>query len=739
MSYRVQASDLQPVLTVGNAAGAPGETVSIAVYADPGDHPFYKFAVKLSYDENVLEPIADGLTLEPGLVKFKSSATGGQVSLNAEVDVVNLLFVESYMKLFTVSFKIKQGAAGGDSPITVLSATTTEEIDPVPVEQANITSGKVSVYSLSVGAADKSGSPGDTVVVPVSIGTTSADVAAYGIKIGFDAAALEVSSIQGKTGNWFDSSFDNGSGTMTAGWADELGGDNAVSAGTELFEISFKIKSGASAGDKLLTASTSDALNMTFVNVDGLEMGKSWSGGKVTVVPGPTPTPTPTPSPTPSSTPTQSPTPSATAKPSATPTIAGGAEVLVNGKPEQAGTATKGERNGQSVMTVAIDAAKLEKKLSEEGKGAVVTIPVRTDSQVVIGELNGQMVRNMENKEAVVEFKTDKATYTLPAKQINIAAISEQLGSVVALEDIVIQIEIAEPPAERVKDVELAAVEGGFELLLPPLEFTITAKSGDRSIDVSTFNAYVERTIVLPDDVDPSRITTAVVVDKDGTARHVPTRVERTADGRYVAIVNSLTNSTYSVVWHPLTFADAEGHWAQDIVNDMGSRMVVNGIDETRFAPDQAVTRAEFASILVRGLGLRLEREAASFSDVGAAAWYADAVRTAYAHRLVGGFGDGSFRPNDEVTREQAMTMIAGAMVLTGLKDRLASADPDARLHPFADAGQLAAWARQGAADTVAVGIITGRADGELAPQASVTKAEAAAMLQRLLRQSGLI
>ncbi|MBP1994297.1 S-layer homology domain-containing protein [Paenibacillus eucommiae] len=311
---------------------------------------------------------------------------------------------------------------------------------------------------------------------------------------------------------------------------------------------------------------------------------------------------------------------------------------------------------------------------------------------------------HMESKEAIVEFKTDKATYRLPARQINIDAISEQLGSGVAPKDIIIRIEIAEPPADTVQIVEL----GGFGLVLPPLEFAITANNGDRSIEVSAFNAYVERTIVLPNNVDPSRITTAVVVEKDGTVRHVPTRVERTTDGRYVAIVSSLTNSTYSVVWHPITFSDVEGHWAQDTVNDMGSRMVVNGIDETRFAPDRAVTRAEFASMLVRGLGLRLERGAAVFADVDAAAWYADAVSTAYAHQLIEGFGDGSFKPGDSVTREQAMTMIAKAMTMTGLKDRLASANADAKLQPFADAGQIAAWARQGAADTIAASIIAG-------------------------------
>lgn len=325
-----------------------------------------------------------------------------------------------------------------------------------------------------------------------------------------------------------------------------------------------------------------------------------------------------------------------------------GVDILVNGKVENAGIASSSQRNNQTVITVIVDENKLENKLAAEGQHAVVTIPVHGDSDVVIGELNGQMVKNMASKQAVLEIKTDRATYTLPAEQINIDAVSGQLGKSAALQDIKVQVEIALPDASMLSVVENAAAEGTFTVLVRPVEFTVRGVYGDGVVEVSKFNAYVERTLAIPDGVGASKITTGVAVDPDGSVRHVPTRVVQ-IDGKYYAQINSLTNSTYSVVWHPVEFKDVAGHWAKDAVNEMGSRMVVEGIGHDMFNPNQNITRAEFAAIVVRGLGLKPESGPAASSDVTAADWYNNAVATASAYGLISGFEDGTFRPQNRL------------------------------------------------------------------------------------------
>ncbi|REK74507.1 hypothetical protein DX130_18220 [Paenibacillus paeoniae] len=412
--------------------------------------------------------------------------------------------------------------------------------------------------------------------------------------------------------------------------------------------------------------------------------------------------------------------------------------ILVNGKQENAGTASTGKRNNQTVTTIAIDQKKLDAKLALEGKGAILTILVSAKSDIVIGELNGQIVKNMENKHAVVTIQTGNVAYTLPAQQINIDAISDKVGKSVALQDIKVQIEIAAPTAEAAKVVENVAAKGEFTLVVPSVHFTVKATYGDTTVEVSKFTAYVARTIAIPEGVDPNKITTGVAVEADGTVRHVPTQV-KLVDGKYYAIINSMTNSTYSVVWNPLTFSDVANHWAKDAVNDMGSRMVIEGTGDGQFNPDRDITRAEFATILVRGLGLKLENGSTSFSDVNTTDWYNSAIQTAHAYGLIDGYNDGTFRPNDRITREQAMAIIAKSMKLTGLWDKLNAQSAEETLRPFVDAAAVGSWAKNGVAEVVQAGIVSGRSATTLAPKGYMTRAEVAAAIQQLLEQSGLI
>ena len=107
------------------------------------------------------------------------------------------------------------------------------------------------------------------------------------------------------------------------------------------------------------------------------------------------------------------------------------------------------------------------------------------------------------------------------------------------------------------------------------------------------------------------------------------------------------------MVWHPIAFADVFGHWAKDAVNDMGSRMIVLGDANGLFNPNQAITRAEFAATLVRALGLKPESGSSVFADVGKADWYYDAVNAACGYKLISGYADGTFRPNDRIASKR--------------------------------------------------------------------------------------
>ncbi|BBH18912.1 hypothetical protein Back11_02570 [Paenibacillus baekrokdamisoli] len=345
----------------------------------------------------------------------------------------------------------------------------------------------------------------------------------------------------------------------------------------------------------------------------------------------------------------------------------------------------------------------------------------------------------MEQRQAVIAIKAENATYTLPVRQINIGSILNQLGKSLLPQDIKIQIEISKPTADTMKLVENSAVRGGFTLVVPPLNFTVKAKYGDTTIEVTKFSAYVEKTIAIPVGVDPNKITTGIVIEPDGTVRHVPTKVV-VIDGKYYAKVNSLTNSTYAIVWHPKEFKDVAQHWAKNAVNDMGSRMVIGGIGNELYNPDQDITRAEFVAIIVRGLGLKLENGTSPFKDITSTDWYSRAIQTAYAYKLISGLEDGSFHPGDKITREQAMTIISKAMKITGLEvsrdDIKVSGE---LLSPFADASNVSKWAESSIVDCLQAEIIAGRSSTQLSPKAYISRAEVATLVQKLLQKSGLI
>lgn len=416
-----------------------------------------------------------------------------------------------------------------------------------------------------------------------------------------------------------------------------------------------------------------------------------------------------------------------------------GATVIVNGASKTAGTSkTTTNSSGQTVTTVTVDSAKLQSILASEQSGATVTLPVTGNPNAAAGVLTGEMLKNMEQKEATLVVQTNSGTYTLPASEINIGMVSQQLGTSISLTDIAVTVSISEPSDSMTHIVESAAADGKFTIMVPAVDFTITCTHGNQTVNVSNFNAYVERTIAIPNGVDPTKITTGVVVAPDSTVRHVPTRVT-VIDGKYYAVINSLTNSIYSVIWNPVEFSDVSNHWAKDAINNMGSRMVVTGIGNNAYQPDRDMTRAEFATIMIRALGLEPGTSASSFSDVSASDWYCGYIDTAASYGIIKGYSDNAFGPNDTITREQAMTMVARAMKLTGLNADLTTGESSQLIGAYTDGAAVSDYAGDSVAACLKIGVVSGIGDQTLAPKSFVTRAEVAAMVQRLLQKSGLI
>jgi hypothetical protein len=414
-----------------------------------------------------------------------------------------------------------------------------------------------------------------------------------------------------------------------------------------------------------------------------------------------------------------------------------GVDILVNGKAEGMATATTTQEGDKSITTVVVDDQKVEKRLEQEGNNAVVTIPVMSVADVVIGTLSGQTVKNMASKDAVLEIKTGQVTYTLPASQINIDAVSEQIGKQVELKDIAVSIKISEPAEDTVKIALDTANKNNYQIIVKPIEFEITCSSGSKTVEVTKFNAYVERMIAIPEGVDLSKITTGVVLNPDGTFSHVPTAIIM-IDAKYYAKINSLTNSTYSIIYSPKTFKDIEGHWAEKDINDMASRLIISGAGNDLFEPERSITRAEFSAVMVRALGLRPEVYKNNYFDVKEGEWYSEYISTASYYGLVSGYDDGTFKPDGNINRQEAMAILARAMGATKLGEEL-EIDASSILAAFNDNADVSGWAKDSVSKCVKTGVVTGRDNGRIAPLDNITRAETTIMVRRLLLNSDLI
>jgi uncharacterized repeat protein (TIGR02543 family) len=415
-----------------------------------------------------------------------------------------------------------------------------------------------------------------------------------------------------------------------------------------------------------------------------------------------------------------------------------GLSVTVNGLAQElVGHVSITKEDEQVLMTVYMDTDKLKAQLEKEGEKPEIIISVTQNMDKVSVVLTGNAIKGMENKQSMLIVQTLNGNYKLPMEEIMLDSWTVPFGEQVPIADMVFHINIAKSGAAQIALLNSIANEEGFIVIGPPVEFTITISYNDKLIEVSKFNSYVEREISLPHGVGSSHITTAVRMEADGTIRHVPTRF-RTQEGKVIAVVSSLTNSTYLLIGNPIRFADVESHWAKDAVNDMGSRRVVRGVDESHYNPNASITRAEFASILVRALGLADTMKTNAFTDVKTGAWYNGLVTTAVEYGIIEGYADGKFRPTHTITREEAIVMIYRAMKLVGLDTNFSSKDIESTLSTFVDGSAVHSWAERAVVATVTSQLIQG-SNSKLMLERDISRAETAIIIQRMLYKANLI
>lgn len=428
----------------------------------------------------------------------------------------------------------------------------------------------------------------------------------------------------------------------------------------------------------------------------------------------PTPTPTPVPTTAPSTAPTTAPSAAPTTAPTPAPTVA----------PTVTPTVTP--------QVTTINAADLSKQLSQLATGShelVIPVKATTGGAQVVLPGSVLIAQAAAQPSTVLTFTADGASYSLPLSVINSAALSAQFGT--SDFTITVSMLLADSATLSSTNQAIASQLGNATLAAPVVEFNVSAQAGNKTVKLNNFGStYVKRTIIVPGSLNSNNATAVVFDPATGKISFVPALFTSKADGTTEVTIKRNSNSYYTVVKSAKTFKDINGHWAKSSIDLLASKLIVSGTNSDTFSPSQQITRAEFAALITRALGLATVSGEISFKDVNSSAWYADAISTAVGAELISGYTDGSFKPDSLITRQEMASVLAKAIKYTG---RSLNADSVA-LAKFSDAASIPAWSQAAVAEIATEGIIQGLTDGSFAPQKPATRAEVVTMLEKTLK-----
>ncbi|WP_406676653.1 S-layer homology domain-containing protein [Neomoorella carbonis] len=409
----------------------------------------------------------------------------------------------------------------------------------------------------------------------------------------------------------------------------------------------------------------------------------------------------------------------------------------------------KSSTSASTAMTVPADLKEQNKKLPVALQAPEVAVDAlaKINQLLELTEGTFQIAPLNEVKKAVVVTGGEKAMSRaetaalrkeLAQNQIDLAQkVTASAGAIItdAKEEIALSI----PAGALQNDLEITIKKatvvasagntgGNAAQAPPPAGYQQISAIYNFGPDGTTFNIPVTLNlkIALPPLAKPENLALAWYDKTKGQWVAIPVVVDM-SKGLILARVNHFSDYAVFAKEARKSFEDVTNNsfgWAKDTIETLAGAGIVAGVDSSHFEPGRAVTRAEFASLLVKALGLGAKEGTKNpFKDVKGDAWYAGAVTAAAGNGLVKGYEDGTFRPENAITREELVAMLVRAMNLPASEEKLA----------FKDNDKVSAWARKSVAVAAAHGLVKGFEDGTFRPGDTASRAECAVMIYRML------
>ncbi|MEJ8304984.1 S-layer homology domain-containing protein [Saccharibacillus sacchari] len=218
-------------------------------------------------------------------------------------------------------------------------------------------------------------------------------------------------------------------------------------------------------------------------------------------------------------------------------------------------------------------------------------------------------------------------------------------------------------------------------------------------------------TVVIPPVVTPPAATPTLPAQPAPSTGLFRTGVVNTEDLiRKITSLAAAAQATDASV----AFADMQGHWAEQPIRTFARLQWINGYADGTFRPNDKVTRAEFATVLDRAFDIQAGNANAALTDIEGH-WAQSAIRNLVSTGVIKGYGDNRFKPNQTITREEMLVMLSRVvdldhMAKDGEKGRFNDLD-----HSYA-AAEIVAGAQ--------AGIVNGNGTGKFFPKSNATRAE---------------